>query len=501
MINIYGLTTKIKFCSVELDKNSTLSRFHPAKRFQIALASFKGAVTVYDISSKKVVYQDRHAHDAPCRDLSMPEDIPDRLLTCGCDSFIKIYDMRQRLKGLQIESHCGLSTISASKCGGFFAVGNLKGELLTYDIRDFRKPLAKMKVDSELITRVEFLPVWDDVDTGFLSLDTGSLSLQRDSGESSASDDLPDPPPIQDVFTMNGIIEVQKGRLSEFDLNCSARVSSISTRRGNQSWSNDCASNSGGNDDRRMSDMFGQNLANAFRDLSFSSDLNDGVIESNSPILNYSNVEIRKSNGKNDSIPKRRSSFMPKQLQKIQEELCDKENQAGTLNSPNPFTEQPRFSSTPANVRFNLKQQPENDVDESEEVIDVDDLDSFTLKSKSENSGEKPATTGQTIVNLPPPPTVVAAPQIDFKKEFENLHEKIHFEVQSLNFDLNFRHLEMMTHIFNQRRNLENRIKTIEECMAFLLDDDAKIARVTELQQENRELRQHLAEVMNRINM
>lgn len=476
LINIYGLTTKIKSATINLDKESTLARFHPTKQFHLAVASYKGAVTIYDIAAKKISYQDKTAHEAPCRDVAMPEDIPDRLLTCGCDSFIKIFDMRKKLAGLQIQSHCGLSTISVSKCGGFFAVGNLKGELLTYDMRDLKKPLAKMKVDSELVTRVAFVPVFEEADARF-------FSMQRLSGESVGSDDLPDPgPEPQEEYTMNDLIDIQKGRPSEFDVSCSSRVSLISAYRGNNSGK------------ERLSDMFGRNLANAFKDLSFSStDGNPGSPETE-------NVENLRRGSKKDLSSKRRSSYMPSPLQLIREEISDKENQAGSLNTPSDISGNgPRFSSTPATgVKFNVKEnmQTPQEEDESEEVIDVDALDSFTQKKTeiSEVSEEKQATMFQTALGP-------AFPQVDFKKEFQALHEKIHFEVQSLNFDLNGRHLEMMTHIYNQRRTLENRIKIIEECMAFLMNDDAKITRVMELQDENRELRQQLSDVMNRIHL
>lgn len=480
LINIFGLMTKFKSQSITLDKESTLTRFHPTKQFHLAVASYKGAVTVYDIAAKKITYQDKNAHDAPCRDVAMPVDIPYRLLTCGCDSLIKIYDMRKRSVGLQIQSYCGLSTISVSKCGGFFASGNLKGDVLTYDIRDLKKPLAKIKVGNELVTRVAFLPEWEEVDSTF-------FTVQRVSEESAASDELPDTPEAQDDYTINDLIAIKKGRTSEFDISCSSRVSAISSQRGT-------------GDDRRISELFGQNIANAFKDVSFN--ISDTGSPRTPEIVN--NVENARRVGKKDSISKRRSSYMPSPLQLIHEELSDKENIAGSLNTPSGFSEGgPRFSSTPASsVKFNIKskmpapsEEQEEDED-SEEIIDVDALDSFTQKAKPEGSDEKQA----TVVGSAP---VSDSPQIDFKKEFEALQkgieEKIRFEVQSLNFDLNGRHMEMMTYIYNQRRNLENRIKVIEECMAFMMNDDAKIARVMELQDENRDLRQQLGELTNRM--
>lgn len=481
-INIFGLTTKIKSDTISFDRDSTLARFNPAKRFHLAVASYKGGVTVYDIASKRIHFQQKDAHDAPCRDIAMPEDVPDRLLSCGCDSLVKIFDTRKKATGLQIRSSCGLSTISVSKCGGFFCVGNLKGDIITYDMRSLRQPLTKMKVDNELVTRVTFMPTWGDSDNQFPSMS------QRDSGESAVSDELPDLPEANDDYTMDDIIGFQKGRISELETSRVSSFSAVSVR---------------GDYEGRMSENFGRNIANALKDLSFTSDTSfiDNNATSPEQEERGSNIDRmrRGSGGRKESLQKRRSSFMPSPLQLIQEEIFDKENFAGSLNTQStgtPTASGPRFSSTPNPSLKPTKGTVEAN-DSADEIIDVEAYEKTETEDDADGSIKKKSSSGETLV---PPSFSANQLNIDLKKEFEDIHAKIHFEVQSLGLDLNGRHMEMMSYIFNQRRQLQSRIDMVEECVGYLLNDDVKINRIMELQDENRDLRSQLDEIMKRLN-
>lgn len=444
------------------------ARYHPTRKFHLAMSSFKGKVSIMDLSCKKTVFLEKNAHDAPCREISIPEDIPDRLLTCGCDSFVKIYDMRKKAAGIQIQSNCGFTTISSSKCGGFFVVGNLKGDLISYDMRDLKKPLSITKGDGVLITRVAFLK------ENFEHPD--NMEPMSSEHAEQVSDELPDPPEDQDDFScLEQILEINKGRPSEFD--CSSRVSAIGNHKVNE--------------DRRGSALFGHNLANAFN---FSINLESNTDEISlpeSPSANFS--ESMKRIGKKDSSSRRRSSYLPSCLQLIHEENGDKENLC--LNSPNALSSAgPRFSSTPASsIRFNNKDNtvlPSENLDSSEEIIDVDALDSFGNNENSNVSQEKQATL------LAP---VLLTSRIDFNKEFEAVRDAMRFEIQSLNFDLSGRHIETMTYVFNQRKALENRIARIEDCIGILMNEDAKIARVMDLIEENASLKVQLSSAFRQI--
>lgn len=464
LINIYGLTTKVKTDQITFDKESTIARFHPGKRFQLAVASYNGCVTIYDMSVKRISFQERNAHEAPCRDLAMPEDIPNRLFSCGCDSVIKIFDTRKKSTGLQIQSYCGFTTIAVTNCGGLFAVGNLKGDLLTYDMRNLGQPLAKMKVDNELITRVAFVPNYDE------SAQMETISL-RDSSEARFSDELPDPPIEQHDFTIYDAIGFQQGRVSDFDMSCSSRVSAISSRA---------------EPGKRSSDAFAQKWGNALNELSFTTD-SLGDVQCDSPDGRKSEIK----GAKKESLPKRRSSFKPQPLQLILEE-CGKENLSSSINVGTPNgTGGPRFSSTPAVRLITATPVPSEN---SEDIIDVDALESPKKKDDNDASSNK---VSATIVQ----PSFALAQNVDFKKEFEVIQEKIRFEVQSLGLDLSMRHFEAISHAYDQRRHIENRMKTIEDCVGLLMNEDVKINRIMELQDENRELRQQMNDLMRRADL
>lgn len=463
---------KIKSDTLKLDKDSSLARFHPTKRFHLAIASFKGAVTVYDISTKKIYFQQKDAHDAPCRDVAMPEGSPDRLFTCGCDSIIKIFDTRKKGVGSQIKSSCGLSTMSVSKCGGFIAVGNLKGEVLSYDMRNLRQELAKIRIGNDLVTRIAFMPACGD------GADNMTAISKRESVASMAEEV---PEHFDEINCSNEGLALMKGRWSELEYSA---FSQASTRDG-----------------LRASDNFGRNIANALNDLSFSSDVNVSYLEENLPQeIDDRHVNMKRySGGKKDSFMRRRSSqLVPSPLVLIQEEIVDKENDSGALNTPDndSFASGQRFSSTPSaeitsQKTMNTAESMPIQAEMSNEVIDVDALD--TSNQNEATGGDKPALTNTITPSF-------QLPNIDIKKEFEAIHEKIHFEVQSLNFDLNGRHMEMMNYIFNQRRIVQSRVQMIEECMGILMNDDVKINRIMELQDENRELRTQLDNIMKSLN-
>lgn len=475
LINIFGLTTNVNVQNVRIDRDPSLSRFCPSQRFHLAIADYKGGVTVFDLAAKRIHFQQKDAHSAPCRDIAMPEDIPDRLLSCGCDSLIKIFDTRQKVTGLQIKLSCGNSTISVSKCGGFFVVGNLKGEIFSYDMRSLNQPLANTKVDTDLVTRIAFMPTWGESESQLTTLQGNH------SNGSSLSDGLPDPQEAVHDFTMDDLVGFQQARISDFEINTVSRASSVTQR----------------SDDARMSMNFGRNVKNAINDLSFDDSLKTPEREEHCSILD----RIRRfSSGKKESLPKRRSSLMPSPLQRIHEEHIDKENRGGSLNKLSvgtPKSSGPRFSSTPALTSQLSKETSENKPELPNDVIDVDALDSSS--EVTDVSSKK-----KTFETLIPSQSVSALQfNVDFKKEFDALNEKtdkINFQVQSLDMDTYSRHLEMMTYVFNQRRELQSRVQMIEECMGILMNDDVKINRIMELQDENHQLRHQLDETIKRLN-
>lgn len=128
------------------------------KRFHLSIASQRGTVTVYDVQDKKRVFQAVELHTAPCRDLCSSLSSPDILISVGYDCCINISDLRRNIQPIQIACYHPLSTVAMSACGNFFCVGNLKGELITYDMRQLNKNLNTAKSHNSAVDRVTFIP-------------------------------------------------------------------------------------------------------------------------------------------------------------------------------------------------------------------------------------------------------------------------------------------------------------------------------------------------------
>ncbi|XP_017052915.1 uncharacterized protein LOC108096066 [Drosophila ficusphila] len=161
-INILGTKTKQKTNTFTIDGDSTLVRFHPSKRFYLSIASYKGAVTVYDMQGMRKIFHSSEAHSAPCRDISMCASQPALLVSVGYDCKINIFDIRRNRAQASTDrlsySH-PLSTVALSECGTYLCAGNLKGELIAYDLRSTKAPLAVKSVHDAAVTRVAFVPL------------------------------------------------------------------------------------------------------------------------------------------------------------------------------------------------------------------------------------------------------------------------------------------------------------------------------------------------------
>ncbi|KAH8281610.1 hypothetical protein KR054_001766 [Drosophila jambulina] len=196
-INILGTKTKLKMNTFTIDGDSTLVRFHPSKRFQLSIASYKGAVTVYDVQGKRKIFHASEAHSAPCRDINMCSSQPALLVSVGYDCKINIFDIRRNRAQASTDrlsySH-PLSTVALSECGTYFCAGNLKGELIAYDMRSTKAPLAVKKVHDGAVTRVAFVPLSseDNQQIGGLNNSGGLSALAQDTPrvERAHSDEL-----------------------------------------------------------------------------------------------------------------------------------------------------------------------------------------------------------------------------------------------------------------------------------------------------------------------
>lgn len=158
IINVYSMKTKVKIDSVPLDSNSILSRFHPTKKFQLSVASYKGTVSIYDVQSKRKIFQLLNCHKAPCKDICHSVALPDCLISVGFDCFINVFDTRKKTQPMALKYAHPLSSVALSECGRYFCVGNLKGEVISYDLRNTKSYLNSQKIHTSAINRIAFVP-------------------------------------------------------------------------------------------------------------------------------------------------------------------------------------------------------------------------------------------------------------------------------------------------------------------------------------------------------
>lgn len=149
----------------QFNSSSTIVRFHPAKRFALAIASYNGAVTMFDIQTKKKLFFDKTAHSSPTRDIAMSAASSDVFVSCGFDCNINIYDLRKRSMVQQYTQPHPLSTVALSACGTYCVAGNLKGDIISYDFRNMKDALDTKRAHATSVIRVAFVPAVADSNT------------------------------------------------------------------------------------------------------------------------------------------------------------------------------------------------------------------------------------------------------------------------------------------------------------------------------------------------
>ncbi|XP_031619157.1 uncharacterized protein LOC116338189 [Contarinia nasturtii] len=205
-INLFALKTGMKTDTFKFSGNSTLVRFHPVRKFALAVGAYDGSITMLDIQTKKKLFFEEAAHDAPIRDISMYDSSQDLFVTCGFDCSINVFDLRRSLKVQQYKQPHPMSTICVSSCGTFLVAGNLKGDVISYDFRSMKEPLDTKRVHDSAIVRVAFIP---SVTTGVASntfVESIGSSLETTNATSRPSSGC-SPMSAFDVSPYNNIIE------------------------------------------------------------------------------------------------------------------------------------------------------------------------------------------------------------------------------------------------------------------------------------------------------
>lgn len=121
---------------------------------------------------------------APMRDLAMCPESPDTLITVGYDCLINIFDTRDKSARSKNKTTHPLNCCTLSDCGKFLCVGTLKGELISYDVRNLSTEYGMANVHDDSICRLQFI-------TGLESKNVrASLHMEARSRQSVSSVDV-----------------------------------------------------------------------------------------------------------------------------------------------------------------------------------------------------------------------------------------------------------------------------------------------------------------------
>ncbi|XP_040167887.1 uncharacterized protein LOC120902879 [Anopheles arabiensis] len=229
LVNVYGMKSNSKLHTLAFDKNTVKARFHPTKRFSMAIASYNGAVLLYDTQSKKTIFSQTTAHAAPCRDVGMVESYPDYLFSVGYDNVINIFDTRRKATASQIQSNYPFESLAIAEDGIHLAVGNLKGYVYGYDLRNLKDPLNMQKIHQSCVNSISFVPQPREGSNrrSMIELDeskkvTKSVRIseggQLDANHKEQTSRRPDRLTVNDPQTPLGAVEQHDSFIGEIDL-------------------------------------------------------------------------------------------------------------------------------------------------------------------------------------------------------------------------------------------------------------------------------------------
>ncbi|XP_065355951.1 protein NEDD1 [Calliphora vicina] len=483
-INIYGHRTKTKIDSFNIDGNSTLARFHPTKRFQLSIASYKGAVTIYDVHSKRKLFHAADAHGAQCRDLCMSPANPDTLISVGYDCIINIFDTRRKVKPVQLIYCHPLSTVAASECGTYFCVGNLKGELTTYDMRNTKIFLASKKIHDCGVTRVAFAPLTADNGTSFSSSGVGAehsvVALPATGGSADLRKSI--------ASNLLGVTENTRAHRDSFcdflDFQANRGQEKISPRfaprRDSFDW--DVLSRKPVADENRMS-FVGLN-----------------VVAPNTPATQNDSFDKKLNSSDVIKVPLRERSNTPqhtplsgKLTQIMEEDKClqeTSENSSQNLTSdsdkenPNMDFDFVQTRLKPLPVDFNITPHRERS-----------SMDGILAASKP---APMPRATSTATKN--PIPQVMINGSSDVHQAISDLRSEMLQRFNQLEFEMKFlaenNKWQIFTHNFNLWNQRSEQTEEIRDCLGILLQTDPFVNEFLRLKEENELLKKQLQQII-----
>ncbi|XP_011210693.2 uncharacterized protein LOC105231216 [Bactrocera dorsalis] len=495
-INIYGTKTKTKIDSVNIDGNSTLARFHPTKRFQFSIASFKGAVTVYDLQTKRKIFNLNDAHASPCRDLCMSAATPDSLISVGYDCIVNVFDTRRRTPQMKLNHPHPLSTVAMSGCGTYFCVGNLKGELISYDIRSVKKCLATKKVHDCSVTRLSFVPLSED-DGSTTSSFSGTIANNTDSPTEYLGEQQKSTATMRQRDSFCDFLDFQANKLDRMSARFTMRRDSFDWdtlgRKPKTEDTTPTASKLNGSSENlnESTEKSTENISNGKLNMSFDyvntrrKKIEDGKKPYTTPLRDRNSI-----------------SKMVTNLKQIEEEesshILHQNNVSNTSDKENPSNAEMDFD-THGQLRKPLNAYSSTPNHTPIDSIKVKKLDQVKSEIITENNNVETINTTENNhsenVNITATPSDILQHIADLRLEMNTRFQKLESEVK-VNAEQN--KWQIFTQIADIWARQMNTSEDIRDALSYLLQTDPFVNEFLRLKDENELLKAQLQQIMEK---
>ncbi|EAA12708.4 AGAP007817-PA [Anopheles gambiae str. PEST] len=491
LVNVYGMKSNSKLHTLAFDKNTVKARFHPTKRFSMAIASYNGAVLLYDTQSKKTIFSQTTAHAAPCRDVGMVESYPDYLFSVGYDNVINIFDTRRKATASQIQSNYPFESLAIAEDGIHLAVGNLKGYVYGYDLRNLKDPLNMQKIHQSCVNSISFVPQPREGSNrrSMIELDESKKVTKKQTSR------RPDRLTVNDPQTPLGAVEQHDSFIGEIDLflqrrdapmDCLSRLSTSSRLS---------------TDSRNSMQMAGNNLMGFLEELSdcnidpeATESQTQPAAESNSGVDDsFVNVNRLLRRVKGD-VSKRKAHGVGDNLEYIREEgseLGDGANEV-LASSNNQPAATPRIlaESQQGNTFTPLGEGKKSNVpaDESEQIAEV--------KSDKENRTRLSTLKPEVYTSTPEASTVLLSTIAELRKAMMEKFEQC--TLRQLDAEQAMQsHLWMC--MYNLWRETQSKLESLEQYVStglgLLLPRDEFAQQFLSMRAENESLRARLKQL------
>lgn len=158
-IVLYGVNTNNQLGSFKVPYSKSVSSLTFNRDFKsvLGVATDEGSILVRDLSMSKDKMFLKTAHNAPVTGIAFSPINKDVMGSCSYDKKSCIYDIRLQTVVSTIVTDHFLSCIDISS-ESYVATGTKNGEIMVYDLRNYRKPTQVLKDHTTTVNRLAFQP-------------------------------------------------------------------------------------------------------------------------------------------------------------------------------------------------------------------------------------------------------------------------------------------------------------------------------------------------------